>query len=178
LTQWSDGDREAFDRLMPIVYDEMRNLGRRYLATRRGEALLQPTVLIHETWMRLASKDGVELHNRLQFFALSAKIIRDILTDHYRRKHAAKHGGAQVEIPLEAAHAIGSDTRIDFLALNEAIDGLARIKPRYAQIIELRFIAGFTVEETAELLQISDATVEREWTFARLWLRRALTANK
>ena len=175
LTQWSEGDRQALDRLMPIVYEEMRNLSRRHLASRRGEALMQPTVLIHEAWMRLAAKEELDLRNRLQFFALSSKIIRDILTDHYRKRQSLKHGGLQVEFLPETTQTAKPASPIDFLILNDAIDRLGKIKPRYAQIIELRFIAGFTVEETAESLRISDATVEREWTFAKLWLRRALT---
>jgi RNA polymerase sigma factor (TIGR02999 family) len=104
--------------------------------------------------------------------------MRDILADHFRSQQAAKRGGSHVGVPLEDAHGVQKETQVDFLALNEAIDGLAVIKPRYARIIEMRFIAGLTVEETAEVLRISDATVEREWTFARLWLRRALRTGK
>jgi len=174
LVRWSGGDEAALDELMPAVYAELRRLGRSALRREARESVLQPTALVHEAWIRLAGKDKLSLESRKQFYALAAKIMRDILVDHARRRQAAKRGGSQIEIPLEDANPSSGSQQVDFLILDEALTRLACLKPRYAQIAELRYLAGLTIEETAEVLSVSHATVEREWGFARAWLRREL----
>jgi len=173
LKRWSDGDGAALDQLMPMVYDELRKLGRSYLQSRSQQAVLQPTVLVHEAWLRLADKENLTLSNRSQFYALAAKIMRDILVDHFRRQTASKRGGSQIHVPLEDSSA-ASGQNFDLVILNDAVNRLGEIKPRYAEIVELRFFAGLTTEESAEVLHVSTATIEREWRFARSWLRREL----
>jgi RNA polymerase sigma factor (TIGR02999 family) len=174
LVRWSRGDEAALDELMPAVYAELRRLGRSTLRRGGGESVLQPTALVHEAWIRLAGKEKLSLESRKQFYGLAAKIMRDILVDHARRRQASKRGGSQVEIPLDDANPSSGPHQVDFLILHQAMTRLAGLKPRYAQIAELRYLAGLTIEETAEVLSVSHATVEREWGFARAWLRREL----
>ena len=174
LVRWSEGDESALAELMPIVYGELRRLGRSSLQRRPDQSLLQPTALVHEVWLRLAGKDQLSLSSRAQFYALAAKLMRDILVDHLRRRQAAKRGGSQIEVALEDANPLEQPRQVDFLILDEAMTRLGEIKPRYTQIVELRCLAGLTIEETAEALKLSHATIEREWGFARAWLRREL----
>ena len=161
---------------MPMVYDELRTLGRRCLAG-RGQGVLQPTVLVHEAWLKLAGKHEVALTSRLHFYALSAKIIRGMLVDHYRKERSRKRGGSRIATRLDGAEASGHEAHADLLALDQAVTRLAEIKPRYAQLIELKFFGGLTIAECAESLAVSHATVEREWNFALAWLRRELKAR-
>jgi len=174
LIRWSEGDGTALDELVPLVYDQLRALGRSYLARRPHQVLLEPTVLVHEAWLQLAFQQELRLNTRLQFFALAAKVMRDVLSDHFRRQHAAKRGGSRVALQWEGAEDPGAPPGTDWLVLDDALNRLSRIKPRYAQIVELKFFAGLTIEESAEALRTSHATIEREWNFARLWLRREL----
>jgi RNA polymerase sigma-70 factor, ECF subfamily len=174
LARWSAGDPAALEHLMPIVYDELRRLSRSVMRRGGGASVLQPTALVHEAWLRLSDKQQLSLETRLQFYALAVKMMREILVDHSRRRNAAKRGGSQVEVPFDDAHAPEKPRSIDFLVLDDAITRLGDVGPRYPQIVELRYIAGLTIEETAELLNVSHATIEREWKFARLWLRREL----
>lgn len=177
LIRWSGGDASALDELTPMVYNELRRLGRVYLQRRPEQGVLQPTVLVHEAWLKLAGKDRVSLSNRSQFYALAAKIMRDILVDHFRRQGAAKRGGSQVLLPLdESSTAAATNLHPDMLVLDDALNRLAEIKPRYSQLVELKFFGGLTIEESADVLSISHATVEREWNFARSWLRRELAS--
>lgn len=162
---------------MSVVYDELRRLSRSVMR-RAGEAsLLQPTALVHEAWLRLCDKQQLPVETRLQFYALAVKMMREILVDHSRRHNAAKRGGPRVAVPLDEVHAQEKPRYIDFLVLDDAIARLGDIGPRYRQIVELRYMAGMTIEETAELLNVSHATIEREWKFARLWLRRELQSG-
>lgn len=174
LLQWSEGDRTALDRLFPMVYSELRRLAQSYLRRQRNNLSLQPTVLVHEAYLKLVNQGEVSWQNRAQFFGLSAKIMRDLMVDHARRTHAAKRGGDNYSLSLSEADRFGKSRDLDLLALNEAMDELAKFKPRHCQIIELRFFGGLTIEETAEVLTISHATVERDWNFARTWLYRQL----
>jgi RNA polymerase sigma factor (TIGR02999 family) len=174
LMRWSEGDNTALDELMPAVYAELRRLGRSTLRREGPESVLQPTALVHEAWIRLAGKEKLSLESRKQFYGLAAKIMRDILVDHARRRQASKRGGSQVEIPLDGANPSSEPRQVDFLILDQAMTRLAGLKPRYAQIAELRYLAGLTIDETAEVLNVSHATVEREWGFTRAWLRREL----
>jgi RNA polymerase sigma factor (TIGR02999 family) len=174
LVRWSEGDGTALDELMPAVYAELRRLARSALRREGRESVLQPTALVHEAWIRLAGKDKLSLQSRKQFYGLAAKIMRDILVDHARRRQASKRGGSLVEIPLDDANPSSRTQQVDFLILDEAMTRLAAVKPRYTQIAELRYLTGLTIEETAEVLSVSHATVEREWGFTRAWLRREL----
>jgi RNA polymerase sigma factor (TIGR02999 family) len=159
---------------MPLVYSELRRLGR-FAQRREGrESILQPTALVHEVWLRLAGKEQLSFESRGQFYALAAKMMRDILVDRLRRRQAAKRGGTQIEVPLDDANPSAQPRHVDFLILDEAMTRLGEIKRRYTQIAELRCLAGLTIEETAEVLKVSLATIEREWNFARAWLRREL----
>ena len=159
---------------MPIVYGELRRLGRSALRRPDRESIPQPTALVHEVWLRLAGKERLSLQSRAQFYALAAKLMRDILVDHLRRRQAAKHGGSQIEVALEDANPSERPRHVDFLILDEAMTRLGEIKPRYTQVVELRYLAGLTIDETAAVLRVSHATIEREWNFARAWLRREL----
>jgi RNA polymerase sigma-70 factor (ECF subfamily) len=174
LIRWSGGDQDALAELIPFVYGELRRLGRSALRREGRESILQPTALVHEMWMQMAGGKQLSVRSRSQFFALSAKIMRDILVDHLRRRQAAKRGGSQIEIAIDDANPSEQPRQVDFLILDEAMTRLGGIKPRYTQIAELRYMAGLTIEETAEVLNVSHATIEREWNFARTWLRREL----
>jgi RNA polymerase sigma-70 factor (ECF subfamily) len=174
LIRWSGGDESALARLMPIVYGELRRLGRSALRRPDRESILQPTALVHEVWLRLAGKERLSLQSRAQFYALAAKLMRDILVDHLRRRQAAKRGGSKIEVALEDANPSERPRHVDFLILDEAMTRLGEIKPRYTQVVELRYLAGLTIDETAAVLRVSHATIEREWNFARAWLRREL----
>ena len=177
LVRWSAGDQAALRELMPIVYEELRRLGRS--AWRRGghDSILQPTALVHEAWLRLAGKEPLSMENRQQFYGLAAKMMRDVLVDHLRRRRAAKRGGSQIEIALHDANPAEQPRVVDFLILNEAITRLGEIGPRYQEIVELRYMAGPTIPEAGQVLNVSHATIEREWNFARAWLRRELQSG-
>ena len=177
LLRWSNGDKSAFDQLLPLVYDELRRLARGYLRRHSTQNSLQPTALVHEAYLRLIHQEQVSWQNRAQFFGLAAKIMRDLLVDHARQANAAKRGGGNYSLSLSEADRVGQQQNLDLLALDEAMNELAAIKPRHCQIIEMRFFAGLTIEETAEVLSISHATVERDWNFARAWLYQHLASN-
>lgn len=175
LGLWSQGDAAALEQLMPLVYDELRKLGRNYLRKREPEAVLQPTMLVHEVWIKLANKNGLATYNRNQFFALASKIMREILVDQFRRQTAAKRGGSQILVPLDDNQSAKTQEHgTDLLELNDALVRLGSIKERYVHIVDLRFFGGLTMDEIAEALQTSRPTVEREWSFARAWLKREL----
>ena len=174
LLRWGDGDDSALAELMPIVYGELRRLGVAALRQQqRRQAVLEPSTLVHEAWLRLV-RQRPSLESRAQFYGLAAKLIRDVLVDQLRRRQALKRGGCQIAVSLENDRASEQPRYLDFLILDEALTHLAEINPRYTQIIELRYLAGLTIAEAAEVLNISHATIEREWSFARLWLRREL----
>lgn len=180
LLQWSEGDPSALNRLMPLVYDELRRLAQSYLRRNRNQSLLQPTLLVHEAYVKLVNQEHTSWQNRAQFFGLAAKIMRDLLVDYARQARAAKRGGDNYSLSLSEADRFGhpnNSANLDLLALDEAMTELAAIKPRHCQIIEMRFFAGLTIEETAEVLSISHATVERDWNFARVWLYQRLKSN-
>jgi len=174
LVSWSEGDDRALEELIPIVYANLRLLGRSALRRQGRQSILQPTVLVHEALLRIAGNHRLSLKSQRQFYALAAKIMRDILIDHVRRRRAAKRGGSQVEIALDDANPAVHPRYVDFLILDEAITRLEEIGVHYSRIVELRYFAGLTIEETAEVLNVSHATIEREWNFARAWLRREL----
>lgn len=172
LLKWSDGDESALDQLMPLVYDELRQLARRFLRRHGNQLSLQPTALVNEAYLRLVNQRQVNWQNRAQFFGLAAKLMRNLLVDHVRQRRAAKRGGGKYNLSLTYAdQAAGqSQSQIDLIALDEALNRLAALSPQQNKIIELRFFGGLTIPETASALGISHATVEREWSVARAWL--------
>jgi RNA polymerase sigma factor (TIGR02999 family) len=174
IIRWSGGDQAALEEITPLVYEELRRLARSALRRNSRESILQPTALVHEAWIRMAGNQAISIPNRGHFYALAAKVMRGILVDQTRRRQAAKRGGSRIEIPLHDACIPDRRQFADFVIVDEALTRLGTIKPRYAQIIELRCLAGLTIEETAEALAVSHATIEREWMFARTWLDREL----
>ena len=179
LRAWTSGDQSALDKLTPIVYDELRRLARHYLRRERPGHSLQTTALVHEAYTRLVDYKRMQWQNRAHFFAVSAQVMRRILVEHARR-HNLKRGGGIRHVSLEGtavAVASGADQAADFVALDHALDALARIDPRKMQIVEMRFFGGLSVEETAEVLRVSAVTVKRDWRAAKLWLYRELTGD-
>jgi len=175
LRAWSDGDQSALERLTPIVFDELHRLARRYMRRERPGHSLQTTALVNEAYMRLVDYERMQWQNRAHFFAVSAQLMRRILVD-YARRHNLKRGGGLPHISLEeAAGVIGNDEETDLVALDDALNDLARIDPRKVQVVEMRFFGGLSVEETAEVLKLSTVTVKRDWRTARTWLYRELT---
>lgn len=159
---------------MPLVYNELRRLAVRYLRRERANHTLQPTALVNEAYLRLVDQQKVEWHNRAQFFGLAARLMRNILVDHARRRQAVKRGGEPYQISVEIDSQAAAGSEFEFVALHEALERLALIDQQKARIVELRFFGGLSIEETAAILQIGHATVERDWKFARAWLWREL----
>ncbi len=170
LIDWNRGDKGALDRLMPLVYEELRQLARRQLSLEEPGHTLQSTALVHEAYLRLVDQDRVQWQNRAQFFAVAAQLIRRILVDHARRRHAGKRGGEARKLSLDESIATPQHKDIDLVALDDALTDLSRLDAQQAQVIELRFFAGLTIAESAEALGISPATVHRDWITAKAWL--------
>ena len=173
LRAWSDGDQNALDTLAPIVYDELRRLARYYLHRERPGHSLQATALVNEAYLRLIDYKRMKWGNRAHFFAVSAQLMRRILVDHARR-HNLKRGGGVQHVDLEDIAVVGGDRAENLVALDDALQSLARMDARKARVVELRFFGGLSVEETAEVLQISPVTVMRDWSSARAWLYREI----
>ena len=178
LTRWSEGDSSARDALMPVVYDELRRLARKCLSSRGRAHTLQPTALVHEAYLRLAGRDDVHWDNRLHFFAVAAQLMRRIMVDHARMHATAKRGGDAITVALDENVSLPSQTNLDMLALDEAMQRLASLDARQCQIVELRFFGGLSIEETAHVIDISLATTKREWATARIWLHRAMNGGE
>lgn len=176
LVKWGRGDKAALDELMPLVYEELRKLAANYLRRQAGGHTLQATALVHEAYVRLADRQSASMEHRAQFFGLAAKVMRDILVDHARRRAATKHGGQQLRISLSQAERLGHKPEVDLIALDDALQELSATNPQHSRVVELRFFGGLTNEEAAEVMSLSHATVERYWSFARAWLRRELAA--
>jgi RNA polymerase sigma factor (TIGR02999 family) len=176
LRAWSAGDRDALQALTPIVYEELHRLARHYMRRERAGHSLQATALVNEAYMRLADYTRMQWQDRAHFFAVSAQVMRRILVDHARRHNVKRGGGAQ-HVPLEDRVVIapGEDAETDLVALDEALIGLTRIDPRKAQIVEMRFFGGLTVEEIGEVLKVSTGTIKRDWRAAKAWLYQELT---
>lgn len=178
LARWREGDKEAFERLIPIVYRELRNVARRHVRQERSSHTLQPTDLAHEAYMRLGREgDRVEWQDRVHFFALASTFMRRILVEHARKKRAMKRRAEIASLSVSVGAGSDQSTTLDILALHEALHKLEKMDPRQARVVELRFFGGLSVEETGEALQLSVATVKREWQVARLWLQRELGAG-
>jgi RNA polymerase sigma factor (TIGR02999 family) len=173
LKKWREGDSEALDALVPLVYADLRRLAHRYLQNQRTDHTLQSTALVHEAYLRLAKREKMRFENRAHFFAVLARIMRQILVDYARSHHAAKRD-AGIKLFLDEAIAPGPLRQVSVVVLDDALQGLSRLDSRQGQIVELRFFGGLSLEETALVLGVSPATVKRDWTTARLWLKKQL----
>ena len=178
LQKWGEGDRDVLNQLLPAVYDELHRMAARYLRHERPDHTFQPTALINEAYVRLVDQKNVKWENRAHFFAIAANIMRRILVDHARGHQAAKRGGSMIKLPLdEAVHRAPKQEEMDLVALDEALTQLAKIDPEQSRLVELRYFAGLTIEETAQVMGISPATVKRKWTISRAWLRREISRS-
>lgn len=175
LIRWSGGDQAALDKLIPLVYGELRRLASNYLRRERQGHTLQPTALVNEAYLRLVDQRSANWQNRAQFYGIAAQLMRRILVDHARLKHAEKRGGSELErISITSAEGLSVKPDLDVLALHEALEALATLDPQQERIVELKFFGGLSIEETAEVMKLGHATVERDWKMARAWLRRQL----
>lgn len=177
LRRWSDGDADAFERLLPMVYDELHRMAARYLAGEHAAPTLQPTALVNELCIRLLGWDAVRWNNRGHFFGVSAQMMRRVLVDIARRRRSERHGARAIRLPLDNVDVAAAAPTADVLEVDAALDHLAAEDPRKASVVELRFFGGLSVEETAEALGVSVRTVHADWAFARAWLYRHLTAR-
>lgn len=176
LREWSDGKQEALDTLLPLVYAELHRQASRYLRRERAGHTLQTTALIHEAYLKLIDQREVKWQNRAHFFGIAAQAMRRILVDYARERHRKKRGGSGENLPLEfAALAVSGEKSIDLEALDEALTRLAEFDTRQANIVELRYFSGLSVEETAEVLRVSPATVKNDWKSAKAWLYQEIT---
>jgi RNA polymerase sigma factor (TIGR02999 family) len=174
LASWGRGSREAREELIPVVYDELRRLARRHLWRERPDHTLQSAALVNEAYLRLVRQEPPHWQNRAHFFAVAAQMMRHILVDHARNRLAAKRGAGVPRLTLSPALAPAEEREIDLVLLDDALTRLAELDPQQARLIELRFFAGLSIEETAVVMDVSPATVKREWATARVWLRREL----
>jgi RNA polymerase sigma factor (TIGR02999 family) len=174
LIAWGKGERDACDRLMPLVYDELRRLAARYMRSERPGHTLQPTALVNEVYLRLVESDRVKVQNRAHFFALAARMMRRMLVDAARSRRNAKRGGGIPKVSLDEALDVAGQSPVDFVALEEALVKLEAVHPRKVQVVELRYFGGLSLEESALSLGVSTDTVKRDWRFARAWLGREL----
>jgi RNA polymerase sigma-70 factor, ECF subfamily len=177
LRGWSAGDSDAFERVLPLVYDELHRMAARYVAGERSMASVQATALVNELCVRLLGWNAVTWQNRAHFFGVSARMMRRVLVDIARRRLAARRGAGAIRVPLESIDVAASAPGADLLAVDSALETLAAADPRKAQVVELRFFGGLSVEETAAALGVSVRTVHADWTFARAWLYRHLSGG-
>ena len=176
LVQVSHGDAEAMAAVMPLLYRELHKLARHHLGRERPNHTLQPTALVHEAYVQLAAQQRVHWQNRAHFFGIASQAMRRILVDYARSRHAEKRGGLARKVSLDDVD-ISDERAIELIALDEALSGLAVIDPRQSQIVELRFFGGLTIEQTAEAIGVSPATIKREWAVAKGWLLRELSGD-
>jgi RNA polymerase sigma-70 factor, ECF subfamily len=176
LRAWSDGDQSALEKLTPMVYSELHRLARRYMRRERPGHSLQTTALVNEAYMRLVDYERMQWQNRAHFFAVSAQVMRRILIENARR-HNVKRGAGVEHVSLEEAAMVGGDLAMDLVAVDDAMNALARLDARKARVVEMRFFGGLSVEETAEVLKVSAVTVMRDWSSAKAWLYRELAGG-
>jgi RNA polymerase sigma factor (TIGR02999 family) len=180
LHEWRTGDEDALERLIPLVHRELHALASRYLSRERRDHTLQTTALVNEAYLKLAGQRDVEWQNRAHFFGIAAQIMRRILVDHARRDHRAKRGGGASHVPLEDHDPASPPAAVDpadAQTLDAALSRLEALDPQQGRVVELRYFGGMTIEETAEVMRLSTATVKREWTVARAWLYREITGS-
>ena len=175
LVRWRGGDRQALDELMPLVYGELRRLAQHYLQRERSDHTLQSTALVHEVYMRMLGQNLPDWQNRAHFFGVAARLMRQILVEHARGHRAAKRGGDACKVALEEGVLLPQKTNVDVVVLDDALQDLAKLDEQQSRIVELRFFAGLSIDDTSEVLGISPATVSREWTTARIWLHREIS---
>lgn len=174
LRRWSQGEREAAEEMLPLVYGKLRSIAEKYFQSERREHTLQPTALVHDVYLELMELSRVRFENRMHFYGLAACLMRRALVDHSRQRASEKRGGDRERVPLEEAESLAKVRPRDLVALDDAMEHLARIDPQKALIVELRFFGGMTVDQTAECLELSSRSVAREWQRARLLLFREL----
>ncbi len=174
LASWRRGDTHALDELMPLIYSELHRIAARHLRRERPDHTLQPTALVNEAFMRLIDQQNVQWQNRAHFFGVAAESMRRILVDHARRRLAGKRGGGVVTVALREGMDWPDGRDLNIVELDDALQALARLDPQQSKVVELRFFAGLSVEETAEVLGVSATTVKREWRMARAWLVREM----
>ncbi len=176
LARWGDGDKQVLDRLLPMVYAELHRIAARYLRSERVDHTLQPTALINEAYLRLVGSSNVSWENRAHFFGIAARVMRRILVDHARQHGAEKRGAAFEKVAIDAANEPGEKQQdVDLVALDAALTRLAEVDPEQSRLVELRFFAGLTIEETAAAMSLSVATARRRWTAAKAWLYREIS---
>ncbi|MBX3295189.1 MAG: sigma-70 family RNA polymerase sigma factor [Acidobacteria bacterium] len=178
LSEWGDGNRTALEQLMPLVYDELRKMARHHMRRQPAGHTLQTTDLIHEAYLKLANREGPGWRNRDHFFAVASTAMRHILVDYARSKQSQKRGGWQERVTLNDNFASAGEQAKEIIALDDALRGLAKLDERKSRIVEMKYFAGITNEQIAEVLQVSPETVKREWRFARTWLLRELGVEK
>jgi RNA polymerase sigma-70 factor (ECF subfamily) len=174
LLAWSGGDREALEKLLPLVYSELRRRAESQMRRERSEHTLQPTALVHEAYLKLVDQQGVAWKDRAHFFAVASRAMRQILVDHARRRRTAKHGGQELRLSIEDVALATQPRSLDLLALDLALDRLAALDERQSRLVELRVFGGLTIEEAADVLGCSHATVSRDWKHAEAWLHREM----
>jgi RNA polymerase sigma factor (TIGR02999 family) len=174
LIEWSNGNKAALDQLMPLIYEELRRLAHRHLSRERPDHTLQTTALVNEAYLRLVNRENVHWQNRAHFFAISAQLMRCILVDHARSLAYTKRGGGARKIEFDEAMIVSEGRAADVVALDDALKELASFDPQQSSIVELRFFGGLTIDETAEALSLSPATIKREWVSAKAWLYNEL----
>ncbi|MBN2318761.1 MAG: sigma-70 family RNA polymerase sigma factor [Acidobacteria bacterium] len=178
LLAWRNGDRAAMDRLIPLVYDTLRKQAHNYMSRRRADHVLQTSDLIHEAYLQLLNAGQVNWQDRLHFFAISAKLMRQVLIHLARSRGSQKRGGRFLQVSLSEGDAHAPDPPADIIRLDDALEALAKIDPRKARVVELRFFSGLTMEETAEVLEVSADTVWRDWDLAKTWLWREMQQER
>jgi len=178
LQQWQAGERGALDQLIPLIYEELRRLAQHHVAREFASHTLQATALVNEAWLRLAQQSAGDFQSRTQFYGAAARLMRQILVDHARSRLAKKRGGGAVRVPLEAVQAAAQEKDVQLLALDQALSALAALDPEQAQLVELRYFSGLSIEETAQVMGMSPATVKRHWNTARAWLKQQLAQGQ
>lgn len=177
LLAWGQGDTGAFDRLVPLVYAELHRLARCHMRAERRDRTLQTTALVNEAYLRLVDTRRVQWRDRAHFYAMASRMMRRVLVDAARSRQAAKRGAGAVKVSIDCAVDVAAEDGLDLPALDDALEALARLDGRKGQVVELRFFGGLTLTETAEVLQVSEDTVGRDWNFAKVWLKRRLSGR-
>jgi RNA polymerase sigma factor (TIGR02999 family) len=177
LIDWRNGDKEALDRLMPLVYEQLRRMANNYMRNERKGHTLQTSALVNEAYLRLVDHENIDWQNRAHFFGVAAQAMRRILVDHARSRSYLKRGGAVKQVSLDEAATLAEDRAGELIALDEALKELAKMDPRKSSVVELRYFGGLSLEETAEALAISIPTVTRDWNTAKAWLLREMTKS-